>query len=409
MASEVSERGIRRVLALDLGTTGVRAAIAHMEGEDTTLLGFGETKFHAQEAQGGFTQDIAKAVELAHEAIFTARKQAGREPEACIIGFSGESIKGHTVEIDFIREHPKEEITLSELKHIVHQVQWSAFDRIRKDFAQSTGHLEIDIRLISASIEHITIDGQFIVNPLGFKGEHLKLDVYNCFAPLIHYGALQTIGAELPYPVLDIVAHPYSLSHAMIRRGEDKCLIVDIGAGSTDIAYVDEGLKETKSFALGGRTFTKRLSFELSISFLEAEKVKRAYTEGKLDSASSKIVSDIMARDAKMWLTGLRICLEELGKKSLPSKIFLTGGSSVLPEIEKMLRGRKWHQALPFTNYPQFSYMTPKEIPAFKDPMDQVFGVEHAAVIALCSLSKESLGRDAQVSSILRKMIQAEK
>lgn len=404
----MSEGNEQCILVLDLGTSAVRALICSLDDEGSHALGLGSESFEITEMQNGMVVDIARVVERCHGAIQAAQKQAGKEPEVCIIGFAGESMKGQTAEVDFQRPHPREEITLSELKHIIHQVQWNAFDAIRKRFAEETGHLEVDIKLISASVEHITIDGQYIVNPLGFKGKDLKVSVYNCFAPLVHYGVLQTIGAELPYPVLDIVVQPYALSHALISKGDTSCLVVDVGAGTTDVALIDEGLKETKSFAIGGRTFTKRLSYELNISFDEAEKVKFAYGEGKLDSGSTKIVRDILDRDVKTWLMGLKICLSELNSAAIPSQVYLTGGGVMLRELEELLRGKKWHLSLPFSNYPTFSYLTPRDIPLFHDPKKLLQGPEHSALAALSLISKELLGKDGQVANILRKIVQAE-
>ena len=405
----MSEGSEQRILVLDLGTSSVRALICKVNDEGSTALGLGAEIFDITEMQNGMIVDIAKVIDRCHGAIKKAQKQAGKEPEVCVIGFAGESMKGQTAEIDFRRPHPREEITLSELKHIIHQVQWSAFDSIRKEFAEETGHLEIDIKLISASVEHITIDGQYIVNPLGFKGKDMKISVYNCFAPIVHYGAMQTIGAELPYPVLDIVVQPYALSHALMSRGDESCLAIDIGAGTTDVALVDGGLKETKSFAIGGRTFTKRLSYELSISFDEAEKVKFAYGSGKLDLGSSKIVKDIMNRDAQTWLMGLKICLGELSFDTIPSNIYLTGGGVLLRELEELLRGKKWHHDLPFTNYPTFSYFTPRDISSFHDPKKLLGGPEHTALAAISLISRELLGKDGQVANILRKIVQTKK
>ncbi len=404
-----SEHETRHILVLDLGTSKVRALVCRMDNDGSTALGFGKEDFDPSEMQGGVVIDIARVVERCLRAVGEAQKQAGKEPESCVIGFSGESMKGQTVDIDFQRSRPQEEITLSELKHIIHEVQWSAFDTIRRKFAEETGHLEVDIKLISASVEHITIDGQFIANPLGFRGKDMKVSVYNCFAPILHYGALQTIGAELPFPVMDIVVQPYALSHALIKRGDSSCLVIDVGAGTTDVALIDGGLKETKSFAMGGRTFAKRLSFELNISLEEAEKVKFAYGEGKLDSASTKIVKEILDRDAQTWLMGLTICLSDLSVELLPSQVFLTGGGVLLRELEDLLRGDRWHLNLPFANYPTFSYLSPSDIPSFHDPKHLLHGTEHSALAALSLVSGEILGKDGQVANILRKIVQTDR
>ena len=50
---------------------------------------------------------------------------------------------------------------------------------------------------------------------------------------------------------------------------------IDIGGGTTDIAIVrNGGVEGTKMFALGGRSFTRRLSKLMDVTFEEAEDLK---------------------------------------------------------------------------------------------------------------------------------------
>jgi hypothetical protein len=116
-----------------------------------------------------------------------------------------------------------------------------------------------------------------------------------------------------------------------------------------------------------------------------------------------------MDRDAKTWLMGLKICLGELTSEIIPSQVYLTGGGVMLRELEGLLRGKKWHLDLPFTNYPSFSYLTPSDIKGFHDPKKLMQGPEHSALAALSLISRELLSKDGQVANILRKIVQAKK
>ena len=40
-----------------------------------------------------------------------------------------------------------------------------------------------------------SIDGYALTNPVGFQGRHVKIGIFNAFAPLVHLGALQSVAS----------------------------------------------------------------------------------------------------------------------------------------------------------------------------------------------------------------------
>ena len=113
------------------------------------------------------------------------------------------------------------------------------------------------------------IDGYPVTNPVGFKGRHVRISVFNAFAPLIHLGALQTVAEKLSRELLAVVAEPYAVARCINQDelGPAGALFVDVGGGTTDIALVRQGgVEGTRMFALGGRAFTKSLADRLELS-----------------------------------------------------------------------------------------------------------------------------------------------
>lgn len=397
-------------LALDIGTEFVKALACQFFPSEKKILvaGSGKQRQQLGDMQAGSILDIASVIQNCEEAIAQAEKEAGFRPEQMVLGIGGEMIKGKSTIVNYVRENSERKIDLAELKNIVHQVQWQAFDQIRKELAIETGHEEIEVKLVNAVITKVEIDGQVAVNPIGFQGKKMTLQVFNAFAPLTHFGAMQTVAAELQRDLLAIVAQPYALSRALTSEdgGSLSAIFVDVGGGTTDIAVVENGaVVGMKVFGLGGRTFTKRLSTDLNISFREAEKIKMAYTENRLDKQSREIVQEAFAIDAQVWLAGMEIALQEFeGIETLPSRILLCGGGSKLPEIKKILEEKKWPKKVNFAQMPRVQYLEPSELTSVKDATKKLTGIEYITPMALATLSAEFAGEEPILQKIIKNM-----
>ena len=93
-------------------------------------------------------------------------------------------------------------------------------------------------------------------------------------------------------------------------------------------------------FAIGGRSFTKRVAVATGASFEKAEEMKLAYSAGTLGAKATKQIADALAGDIDVWLSGVELSLAEFNRVDhLPSKILLCGGGTGLPEVMQALKG----------------------------------------------------------------------
>jgi len=317
-------------LALDIGTEVVKALVCVSEGNKGRVIGTGRKAQKLGDMQNGVVTDIGGVIDNCQAAIEEAERMAGVYANQMVLGIAGELVKGATTMVSYTRRDPDMKIDLAELRNIVHKVQWKAFDQVRSQLAYETGYNEIDVKLVNAAVVDVRIDGYKVANPIGFQGKEVTVGVFNAFAPLVHFGALQTIAAELGRDLLAITAEPYAVSRCMSYEdgGNHSAIFIDIGGGTTDIAIVRYGAVEgIKMFTLGGRTFTKRLAQSLNVSFQEAEEVKLAYSNELLEKQSHKIVRDAMKSDCEVWLSGVALSLSEFDNVDvLPSRIYLSGG-----------------------------------------------------------------------------------
>ncbi|TSC65104.1 MAG: Actin-like ATPase involved in cell division-like protein [Candidatus Berkelbacteria bacterium Gr01-1014_85] len=397
-------------IALDIGTEFVKALIFKVDNDGKAyVLGVGRQRQKLSDMQGGTVTDIHGVIKNCEAAIERAAETAGVVPHQVIIGIAGELVKGTTTEIIYHRPKPENKIDYVELKDIISRVQRRAFDRARTLLAWESGQSELDVRLVNAAIVDTRIDGYRVTNPLGFQGREVKVGIYNCFAPIVHLGALQTIADELELDLLSVAAEPYAVARCLgpDDSAEFSAIFIDIGGGTSDIAVVRSGgLEGTKMFALGGRAFTKRISQTLNLNFAAAEELKLAYSTGAADPALQPRIQEAMQTDAATWLAGVELTLEEFGaKERLPSKILLCGGGSALPEITQALAQAEWAERLPFATPPIVHFLKPMDLGQVIDNTGELTEPRDVTPMALANLAIELIGAEPVLEGVLRRVV----
>lgn len=408
-------RRIKRVssdahfLALDIGTDLIKALVCEIEGSKVHVLGVGKKKQKLGDMHSGVVTDIAAVISNCNVAIKEAERMAGVTTSKMILGIAGELVKGATSTTSYVRKEANNKIDLAELKNIVHKIQWRSFDMVRGQLAFETGYNEIDVKLVNAAIVDVRIDGYRVNNPIGFQGKEVSLSIFNAFAPLVHYGALQTIAAEIDKELLAIAAEPYALARCLNHEdgGQFGAIFIDIGAGTTDIAVViDDSVIGTKMFTLGGRMFSKRLAQSLNISINEAEEIKVAYSNDHLERQSHRIVRDSMMVDCDVWLSGIVLTLEEFENvEFFPSKILLSGGGANLPEVKEALESRDWLKSLPFIKKPQITFLHPKMLTNVIDETKLLKDQQDVMPMALANLAIGVMDEEQLLSKVLKKVV----
>jgi len=407
------------LLALDIGTEFVKALVFRIERDffgkqegQGIVIGAGRQRQEFGHMFAGAVADIEGVALTCQRAIEQAVKMAGKKPEKAVVGVAGEFIKGSTTSFVEQRADPEEEIDLAELKNIIQKVQWKAFDKVRKQLAWETCQPEIEIKPINALITEIRIDGYQVTNPLEFQGKELFLNIFSIYAPLVHLRALENIVSKLGFELVSIIAGPHALTKSSSFNPRTGAIFIDIGGGTTDIALVRQGRVEgIKSFALAGRTFTKRLAQALNIGIDEAEEIKVRRTERQLSQIVQRKIHEILKKDVQIWLNGVELVLEEFDQKEFfPPLILLCGGGSLLSDIKNILKRetvqKEWLDKFPFSQVPQVNFIEPDQINNIIDETTILKGPENSTPFALASLGLEiTLDERKALLPILRRAV----
>ncbi|HSX41685.1 MAG TPA: cell division FtsA domain-containing protein [Candidatus Saccharimonadales bacterium] len=396
------------LVALDIGTEFVKALIGRVAGDKVEIIGVGRKHQRLTDMQSGAVTDIAGVVDNCDEALKQAEGMAGVVAKDCVMGIAGELVKGTSTTIKYKRTNAQDKIEMAELRKILDRVQERAFERARETLAWETGQQEIDVKMVNTAIVDVQIDGYRVTNPIGFQGHDVSIQLFNAFAPMVHIGALQSVGTNLDLNVINIAAEPFAVAKSV--GGEDSsdfsAIFIDIGGGTTDIALVNNGgVEGTKMFGIGGRAFTKRISQVAGVTFEQAEEMKLDYSAGKLPHVKDRqAVEEAVAADIKVWLSGVELSLAEFTKVDhLPARILLCGGGTGLPQITQALKG-DWYKNLPFARKPMVSHISPEQVSRVVDKTGKLTSYADITPMGLANLGLDVINTGSLSENMLQKL-----
>jgi cell division protein FtsA len=399
--------------ALDVGTEFAKALVFDIDDAGLgTVRGVGRKRQGLSHMQSGTVADIAAVVDNCAVALQEAEEMAGFRPTQVVIGIAGELVKGFTTTHSQERKRPDQPISQAELQKLIDGVQREALAEAERAITWETGLPHVDVRLVHAAVTAASIDGYALTNPVGFQGRHVKIGIFNAFAPLVHLGALQSVASQLDLELLQIVAEPYAVARVLgveqVRQAG--ALFVDVGGGTTDVALVRQGgIEGTRMFALGGRAFTKSLADRLDLPFPRAEALKVDYARG-LPVEGREDVGEIIGEDVRVWAAGVELVMEELsGGDLLPSRVYLCGGGSRLPEIREALAAEAFWKQMPFARPPEIVVITPDQIETVIDTTGLLVDQQDVTPLGLAFQAIELQTTEDPLDVALRRVLRAMK
>ena len=209
---------------------------------------------------------------------------------------------------------------------------------------------------IPLSLSDVTLDWQVIGGePADKKGAKLKILLVAVPNEIIdqYKEIAKTIGLELG----GLEAEVFSLSHLIDKEEKKTICLVDIGAQSTTISIIDDGiLKVSHSFDIAGNELTQVLSRGLGVDFKTAEELKNKYGIKEISVPEGEKVTKLLSSLIESILNEVERSYNnfyQLEKKSV-EKIILSGGSALLPGLrERFTSALKKETVIinPFVNF----------------------------------------------------------
>lgn len=275
------------VAAIDIGTSHIIAALAHISGEgDIVPIALAEVPSRGVK-KGGVVN-----IPLVQHAIDVVLEQVQSDGSyhiySIVTSLSGVSIMGHNADGEVgIRGTPIRE-------HNIRQVVAAARDR-----SQLEGRHILHMLRQSFNVDRQTD----IDDPLGLMGEKLAIRLHVITAAkMAYYNLLQTF-AHRDIDIEQVVASGFASALAVTTADEKQLgvCVLDIGAGTTDMTVIHHGVvKHTEVIPIGGELITNDIAFFIRATAENAELVKKDMDIGKrylpYETIEVQGVSDVARR-----------------------------------------------------------------------------------------------------------------
>lgn len=279
------------VVGIDIGTSKIATLIAKVD-EQVNVLGVSEVL--ANGIKKGQIVDIDEAVISINNSLEAAERMAGYSAAHVIASIGGSHIESQNSRGVVAVARPEGEITESDLARV--------FD------AAKAVSLPSSREIIHVLPRSYIVDGQEgIKDPIGMTGVRLEVDTHIISANMVSIKNMEKAFSDVGVDLDAVVFSGYASSLAVLSDTEKELgvVLVDIGAGTTDISvYVDGSVAYSSVIPIGARHITNDLAIGLRISLESAEKIKlflsnpskkqiKTTEDGKEDEHEEKSVDEV--------------------------------------------------------------------------------------------------------------------
>lgn len=250
------------VVGIDIGTYKIVTIIAKLTEDIVNVLGVSEVK--SQGIRKGQVVDIEEAVFAINASIEAAERMAGYNVSHVIASIGGNQIESQNSRGVVAVASPQGEISDNDLARVIDAAKAISLPSTRS--------------IIHVLPRNYIVDGQEgIKDPVGMSGVRLEVDTHIITANNVAVRNLEKAFSEVGVDVDSFVFSGYASSLTVLNDTEKELgvILVDIGAGTTDISIYTEGSVSYSSvLAIGARHVTNDLAIGLRISLESAEKIK---------------------------------------------------------------------------------------------------------------------------------------
>lgn len=252
------------VVGLDVGTSKIVAIVGEIQADGSVeVIGLGSHP--SRGLKRGVIVDMASTEQAIQRAVEEAELMAGCEIHSVFAGISGNHIG--SLNSDGTVAIKDKEVSEGDVERVL-------------DAARAVP-VAADQKILHVLPQEYVIDNQDgIRQPIGMAGVRLEAHVHVVTAAL---SATQNIGkcvARCGLVVDELIMQPLAASYSVITEDEKNlgvCL-VDIGAGTTDIAvFTDGAIRHTACIPIAGDQVTNDIAVALRTPTQHAEDIKIKY------------------------------------------------------------------------------------------------------------------------------------
>jgi len=252
------------ITGLDIGTSKIVVLIGEVQ-DDGTIEIIGTGSHPSRGLKRGVVVDIEATVVSIQRAVQEAELMAACEVRTVYAGIAGSHIR--SLNSHGIVPIRAQEVTLSDIDRVIEAAKAVA--------------IPADQKILHVLPQEFLIDNQGdITEPVGMAGVRLETRVHIVTGAVSAAQNIAKCVRRCGLEVHDIILEQLASSHAVLTDDEKElgvCL-VDIGAGTTDIAIFSDGaIRHTAVIPIAGDQVTNDISMALRTPTKAAESIKINY------------------------------------------------------------------------------------------------------------------------------------
>ena len=333
------------VFAVDVGTRIVAGVVGAWECETFRVVAAEVYEHRNRVMYNGQIHDIQEVARAVITIKCRLEKKLGSTLDKVYIAAAGRALK--TIRVESTADlAPDQDIDDKLLRALETEALKSAREKVSQEASTSIEKFDF----VGCSILKMYLDGYPIGNLLGHRGDNIKIEMLAAYLPRAVNFSLFSVMKKAGLVVAGMTLEPIAALNATVAKENRKLNIalVDIGAGTTDIAITKNGIISGCEMILNaGDNITDLISEHYLTDFNASEKIKYSIYE-ECEEISFK---DIFGRSVKISreeaykviLPGIKELALDVaetiltGNGTKPSAVIVVGGGCKLPEFNRRL------------------------------------------------------------------------
>jgi len=335
------------IFALDIGTRTIVGLVGVEEGDKLKILAV-EIKEHKSRAMlDGQIHDISLVADIVAEVKEKLEHKLGIKLKRVAIAAAGRVLKTYSVRVERTFESTKE-IT----KDIISSIELEGVQNAQAELESEQKDIEKTVfYCVGYSVISYYLNGYVISTLLGHKGKTVGVEVLATFLPHVVIDSLYTVMNRVGLQVTNLTLEPIAAISVCIPPNLRllNLVLVDIGAGTSDIAITKDGAVIGYSMApIAGDEITEKIAHQYLVDFNTAEKIKLTLND---KSQSDVSFTDVLGTERTVSKKEISKSLEDsvilLGEtiadrileynKKAPNAIFCVGGGSQIGGLTEII------------------------------------------------------------------------
>lgn len=333
------------IFALDVGTRSVIGVVMEESARGFEIIA-SEYQEHQHHAMiDGQIHDIGQVAEVVKQVKEKLEAKVGYELTSVAVAAAGRALKTVRAKVTLMVED------FDEIKHDeVLRLELQGVQKAQEELAgKAAEEGDVIYNCVGYSVVHYELDGYKMKNLVDQKGREMAVDLIATFLPRVVvdslFAVLQKAGLEMSSLTLEPIAASTVVVPSSMRQLN--IALVDIGAGTSDIAITSDGsIVGYGMVPCAGDEITEEISHLYLVDFYQAEIIKRKLSEvdviefedvlGNLETVKTAEV--LTAIEEKVEELATQICDKILFlNQKPPQAVICIGGGALTPLLKQKL------------------------------------------------------------------------